>query len=97
MASLIHIQLYIHTGSQLIIDTHVEEICTLCSEECTSSSLLVLRLEMYIYIYIYILGLCDNENSPITIIQPSITIMPYILEVQQNYKYELRTLQFRTK
>ena len=46
------------------------------------------------------LGLCDNENSPITIIQPSITIitiMPYILEVQQNYKYELRTLQFRTK
>ena len=54
VASLIHIQLYIHTGSQLIIDTHVEEICTLCSEECTSSSLLVLRLEMYIYIYIYI-------------------------------------------
>ena len=47
-----------------------------------------------------IVGLCDNENSPITIIQPSITIitiMPYILEVQQNYKYELRTLQFRTK
>ena len=47
-----------------------------------------------------ILGLCDNENSPITIIQPSITIitiMPYILEVQQNYKYELRILQFRTK
>ena len=44
--------------------------------------------------------LCDNENSPITIIQPSITIitiMPYILEVQQNYKYELRALQFRTK
>ena len=41
-----------NTYSQLIIDTHVEEICTLCSEECTSSSLLVLRLEMYIYIYI---------------------------------------------
>ena len=29
-------------------DTHVEEICTLCGEESTSS-LLVLRLEMYIY------------------------------------------------
>ena len=34
-------------GSQLIIDTNVEEICALCGEESTSSSLLVLRLEMY--------------------------------------------------
>ena len=39
----IHVQLYnICTGSQLIINIHVEEICTLCSEECTSTSLLVL-------------------------------------------------------
>ena len=37
-----------YTGLQLIIDTHVEEICTLCGEESTSSSLLVLRLESYI-------------------------------------------------
>lgn len=34
----------------MIIDTHVEEICTLCGEESTSGSLLVLRLEMYIFI-----------------------------------------------
>ena len=27
------------------------------------------------------IGLCDNENLPITIMQPSITIMPYIYEV----------------
>ena len=37
----------------MIIDTHVEEICTLCGEESTSGSLLVLRLEMY-YIFIRI-------------------------------------------
>ena len=36
-------------GSQLIIDTHVEEICTLYGEECTSGSLLVLRLEIHVH------------------------------------------------
>ena len=46
-------QLYIfnYTGLQLIIDTHVEEICTLCGEESNSSSLLVLRLESYVSFY----------------------------------------------
>ena len=55
-------------------------------------------IHTYMYMCMYVLGLCDNENSPIMIIQPSImiiTIMPYILEIQQNYKYELTTLQFR--
>ena len=33
----------------MIIDTYVEEICTLCGEENTSGSLLVLRLEMYTF------------------------------------------------
>ena len=30
----------LHIGSQMIIDTYVEEICTLCGEENTSGSLL---------------------------------------------------------
>ena len=33
----------------MIIDTYVEEICTLCGEENTSGSLLVLRLPMYTF------------------------------------------------
>ena len=33
----------------MIIDTYVEEICTLHGEENTSGSLLVLRLEMYTF------------------------------------------------
>ena len=48
----VHVQLYdICIGSQLIVDTHVEEICTL---ECTSSSLLVLRLEIHVHAYMYV-------------------------------------------
>ena len=38
-----------YVGSQMIIDTHVEEICTLCGEENTSGSLLVLRFGMYTF------------------------------------------------
>ena len=33
----------------MITDTYVEEICTLCGEENTSGSLLVLRLEIYTF------------------------------------------------
>ena len=59
-----HVQLYyICIGSQLIIDTHVEEISTLCGEECTSSSLLVLRLEIHVHMYtsiVIVLGNIDN-------------------------------------
>ena len=36
----------------MIIDTHVDEICTVCGEENTSGSLLVLRLEICTFICI---------------------------------------------
>ena len=39
----------LHIGSQMIIHTHVEEICTLYGEENTIGSLCVLRLEMYAF------------------------------------------------
>ena len=52
-----------YIGSQLIIDTHVEESSTLCGEECTSNSLLFLRLEIHEHMYtsiVIVLGNIDN-------------------------------------
>ena len=37
----------------MIIDTHVNEICTLCGDDNTSGSLLVLRLEICIVEFLW--------------------------------------------
>ena len=79
---------------QITIDTDKQQYYTLLVEQYTSAGYKLWWLSFWITIFCCrVLGLCDNENSPITIIQQSImiiTIMPFIYEVHNKIPANVR-------